>query len=389
MDPSVVLRLRPGKEKKIRSGYPWVLRGELQQSKTAEPGCIAELQTAAGEFLALGTYNFQARFPFRVLSLEPRRVDAEFIEGRIRGCLERRAELAATQDAYRLAFAEADGLPGLIVDRYGPHLAVQVRTAGAERLRHLWLPALSALPGVQSLYERSEMEGRRDEGLEPFMGPICGETPEEVEVVEHGTRHIVPLTSGLKTGFYLDQRESRRRLLEQVRPGERVLDCFCYTGGFALNAARAGASVVGVDLNSQPLEIARRNAQANGLEVEWKLANAFEYLEHEAQADGPFDWVLLDPPAIAKTGKGRDSLKWAVWKLVYHALPALRPGGRMVACSCSFQVGLAELMEVCQLAASDRGRRLTLEAVTFQDLDHPAPLSFPESLYLKCLWLRA
>lgn len=389
MDPSVVLRLRPGKEKRIRSGYPWVLRSELLQPKAAEPGCIAELRTAGGEFLAVGTYNSQARFPFRVLSLEPTPIDVEFIEGRLQRCLERRADLIKKQSAYRLVFAEADGLPGLIVGRYGPHLAVQVRTAGTERLRHLWQPVLCGLPGVKSLYERSEMEGRRDEGLEPYAGPISGETPEEVEVEESGIRHIVPITSGLKTGFYLDQRESRRRLGEQVRPGERVLDCFCYTGGFALSAARAGASVMGVDLNTQPLELAHRNAEANGLDVQWKLANAFEYLEHDAPSDGPFDWVVLDPPAIAKTSKGRDSLKWAVWKLVFHALPAIKPGGRLVACSCSYQVGMAELMEACTLAAADRGRPLVLEAVTFQDLDHPAPLGFPESLYLKCLWLRA
>jgi 23S rRNA (cytosine1962-C5)-methyltransferase len=237
-------------------------------------------------------------------------------------------------------------------------LVVQVRSMGMERMKPLWLPALIETTRPKSVFERSEMAGREEEGLGPMAGQLHGETPHEVEIEETGLRYLVSATGGLKTGFYLDQRATRRELERRVKPGQRVLDAFCY----------------------------RRTAELNGATCEFEQANVFDWLEREPGE--LFDWIVIDPPAISKTAASRDSLKWAVWKLVHRGVPHLKSGGRMIVCSCSYQLDRKELVETARLAASDRSVRMYLEDVTLQDLDHPAPIQFPESLYLKCAWLR-
>ncbi len=380
-----VVQLKRGKERKIHNFYPWVQRGECR-ADGVEDGAVARLVDADGKFLAVGTYNAKSRFQFRVYSLEDEPLDRGFFAKRFLTAIELRQGLVKGTNAERVVFSEADGLPGLIVDRYAGHLVVQVRSLGAERLREEWLPALIETSGAVSIREKSEMAGREEEGLEAVTGPLFGEPPATVEIEEDDFRLTVPIETGLKTGYYLDQRETRRRFEKRVEPGQKILDCFCYTGSFTLRAARAGAVAYGVDVHRPALETARENAKANGLESVFVESNAFEYLESDAL--GPYDWIILDPPAIAKTFEKRDSLKWAVWKLVHNALPILKPGGRLIVCSCSYQLGLQELVETCRLAASDRHTRLFLEDVTFQDRDHPAPIHFPEGLYLKCAWLR-
>jgi 23S rRNA (cytosine1962-C5)-methyltransferase len=285
-------------------------------------------------------------------------------------------------------FSESDGLPGLIVDQYADYLVVQVRTLGMERLRELWLPTLIEQLEPKGVIERSEMASRAEEGLEPFAGVLHGDAPELIEIEESGLTFLVPTDAGRKTGFYLDQRENRRRLAAQVRPGERVLDLFCYTGAFALYAARAGAHAVGVDILPDAIDLAEVHARRNRLEAHWIVENAFDWLPQAAEQGAQFDWIVLDPPAIAKRQDQKDSLRWAIWKLVYHALPLLSEGGRLVVCSCAYQLSLAEMLDTVRLAATDRTTPLFLEEITFQAPDHPYLLQFPESLYLKCLWAR-
>jgi 23S rRNA (cytosine1962-C5)-methyltransferase len=381
-----VVRLKPGKEKKIRRHYPWVQRGECT-ARGVEDGSLARLVDSEGGFLAVGTYNAQSRFRFRVLSLEDEPIDAGWFHSRFAQCLALRQELGLANSPCRLVYSEADRVPGLIVDGYSGHLVVQVRSLGMERLKPVWLVPLIEAFGAESVTERSEMAGRAEEGLEPYTGMLHGDAPEIIAATEDGLKYMVPIRYGLKTGHYLDQRRTRSLFGASVRPGQRVLDAFCYTGGFTMQATRAGAKAIAVDLNEDAVAVARQNLEMNGLEAEVVHANVFEWL---AEGGGPeFDWMVLDPPAIAKTGARRDSLKWAIWKLVHLGLPRLKPGGRMIVCNCSYQLSLQETAETCRLAAGDRGRRLTLERTTMQDVDHPAPLEFPEALYLKCLWLRA
>lgn len=384
MTPGLV-HLKRGKERKVHNFYPWIQRGECR-AEGIEDGSVARLVDFEGKFLAVGTYNAKSRFQFRVCSLKDEPLDQGFFEARFRQAAELRRQLVSGTDSWRLVHSEADGLPGLIIDQYGDWLIVQVRSLGMENLKDQWLPALEKVIQPRGIFERSEMAGREEEGLTPRSGVLSGEQPSDVVVHEGGLNFAVPVVDGLKTGFYLDQRETRRRFADRVKPGDKVLDCFCYTGAFTLNAVKSGAVAIGVDIHKGALEIARENARRNGLEAVFVEANAFEYIETDVM--GPYDWIILDPPAIAKTAASRDSLKWGIWKLVKASIPQLKPGGRLIVCSCSYQLGLQELIEVSRLAASDCGVRLFLDDITFQDDDHPAPIHFPEALYLKCAWLR-
>jgi 23S rRNA (cytosine1962-C5)-methyltransferase len=379
--------LKPGKDKKIRNRYPWVQKEEVKHMDPAEAGQLARLITHDGQLLGTGFINSGSRFPFRMLSLDHIEPNSDFFVERFRRAAKRREGIADT-DSMRLVFAEADELPGLIVDRFRNVLVVQVRAAGMERLRDHWLPALKEIFQPDAIYERSDMEGRREEGLEPVAGLLYGSLPDPVLIEESGLTMAVPVESGLKTGYYLDQRETRRRLASRVAAGQRVLDTFCYSGAFSLYAARQGAHTLGVDLNPVALDTARQNAELNQLPCTFVEANVFEWLESGAGGEPPFDWIVLDPPAIAKSSDKRDSLKWAIWNLVFHSLPVLADGGRMVVCSCSYQLGLNEMLDTIRMAATDQGWLAYLEEVTYQGTDHPYLLQFPESLYLKCAWVR-
>lgn len=385
VDGAIVLQ--GGREKKIRHFYPWVQRGEIASTQgNPTPGALVHLLDSGGEFLGIGLYNPQSRFPVRVLTLQDELIDSAFFASRFRNALSIRERWARDTNAYRLLFSEADQVSGLIIDRYDRHLTVQVRALGMERLKPVWLPALLETLDPLSVWERSDMEGRREEGLPPHTEALYGEPPDDAPIIESGLKFLAPTRSGLKTGFYLDQRENRRLLAAQVLPGETVLDMFCYTGAFALYAARAGACVLGVDIVPDHVERAEAHAAMNGLVAQFECANAFDWLA--APRDTLYDWILLDPPAIAKERKQRDSLKWAVWKLAYLSLPLLKPGGRLVVSACSYQFPLNELIETVRMAASDRETPLYLDQVTLQPPDHPALTQFPESLYLKTGWFR-
>ncbi len=384
------LWLKAGREKKIRHLYPWVQRGEIARvDGLPTDGSLVHLRAHDGSWLGIATYNSHSRFPARVLTLQDEAIDAVFFARRVQHALQLRQRLVSDTNAYRLLFGEADGIPGLIVDRYADYLMVQVRTLGMERLKPLWLPALIEVLQPAGILERSEMESRQEEGLTPFTGVLHGEVPELIPITESGLQFLVPTRSGLKTGFYLDQRENRRQLARMVQPEERVLDLFCYTGAFALYAARAGAQATGVDILPEAIALARQHAEMNHLQAEWVVANAFEWLPAAAERGERYDWVILDPPAIAKRREQRESLRWALWKLVYHALPILKPNGRLLVCSCTYALDLSLMVDTIRLAAHDRQRPLYLEDVSFQSPDHPFLMQFPESLYLKCLWLRA
>lgn len=353
-----------------------------------ETGGLIRLCDFQGELLGIGTYNPQSRFPVRLLTTQEETIDTAFFLRRFEQAWLLREKLIRETDSFRLVFGEADGLPGLIIDRYAEYAIAQVRTLGMERLKPVWLPALLECLQPKGVMERSEMEARREEGLSPQTGVLYGDVPDELVITESGFRFLVPSRTGSKTGFYLDQRENRRQLAREVQQGDRVLDMFCYTGAFSLYAARSGAETLGIDLSPEAVALANRHAELNGLTARFECANAFEWLESAGAKQEPFDWIILDPPAIAKARSQRNSLKWAIWKLIYGSLPLLKPNGRLVVCNCSYQFTLQEMTETARLAASDRKCKIYLYDHSFQAPDHPHLLQFPESLYLKCLWLR-
>jgi len=386
--PVGTVTLKKGREKRIRNFYPWAQRGEVLRADSPGKGELVRLLDSEGAFLGIATYNATTRFQIRVLSQKDEPTDEAFFARRFSRAFDLRRQFDLDSNAARMVFSEADQLPGLIIDQFDRTQVLQVRSLGMEKLRDAWLPALIETSDVDGIFEKSDMSGREEESMKPRSECLYGDVPDEVTISEHGLEFRVPVKHGLKTGYYLDQRLTRERWESAIQPGEEVLDAFCYTGAFALHAARAGAKTTGVDIHPDAIRIARLNAKTNKLDATFIEANAFEWIEAGAEGKGPFDWILLDPPAIAKTSAKRDALKWAIWKLVFHSLPQLKPGGRLVVCNCSFQLSLSETIETCRLAAADRGERLFLEDVTLQDRDHPAPIWFPESLYLKCIWLR-
>ncbi|GAA6746743.1 class I SAM-dependent rRNA methyltransferase [Thermus brockianus] len=372
--------VRPGKERKLRNFYPNLYRDEIQEAPP-EAG-VAEAVAADGGFLAVGYYDPRSKVPFRAFRFDPGPLDRRFFIGRFQRALRKREGLGVF---YRLVHGEADGLPGLVVDRFGEVLVLQVRSRGMEALRGVWLPALLEATSPKGVYERSDVEARRQEGLPERVGVVHGEVPEVLEVEEDGLLFPIPLALAQKTGFYLDQRENRRLFEALVRPGERVLDVFSYVGGFALRAARKGAYALAVDKDLAALSVLDRAALRAGLRVDIRQGEALEVLK---ALEGPFHHVLLDPPTLVKRPEELPAMKRHLVDLAREALRLLAPGGYLWLSACSYYLKVEDLLEVARRAAADRGVRLRVHTVTYQPQDHPWSLHVPESLYLKTLILQ-
>jgi len=375
---SVRIFLKKGREKKIKHFYPWVFKDDIERIEGN--GIIGELFDSEGNFLAVGSFSERSKVAFRVLSYEKEDLNVDFFKRRFLQALRLRRDIPST--AYRLAFSESDLLSGLIVDRYNEGFVLQVRTFPMEELKPLILNALEELFSPAFIYERSDFRGRREEGLKEFKGLLRGKLENPFIIEENGFRFFVDVERGLKTGFYLDQRENRAYISELLRGGERVLDLFCYTGGFSVYCASKGARVTGVDINEEAIELAKKNAELNGVKAEFITANAFDFLENTEEI---YDLIIADPPAIAKTKKEKESILWAVWKLAFYSIARLRPLGRLFICTCTYQISAEEMIRQVRLAATDRGRRVIVKEIRLQPKDHPYLPTFPESLYLKCL----
>ena len=232
------------------------------------------------------------------------------------------------------------------------------------------------------IYERSDFKGREEEGLQPFKGLIYGKLENPIKIREGEFSFLVDVVNGLKTGFYLDQRENRRYIQSIVERNMKVLDLFCYTGGFSVYAGKKGAKVIGVDINENAVELARENARMNDVNAEFIKYNAFNFIEETKEV---YDLIIADPPAIAKTKKEKESVKWAIWKLAYHSFKKLKRYGRLFICTCTYQMSVEDMIKQVRLASTDVGRRIFIKSVMLQPVDHPYLPTFPESLYLKCL----
>jgi 23S rRNA (cytosine1962-C5)-methyltransferase len=295
--------------------------------------------------------------------------------------------VAAGAQAYRLVSAEGDLLPSLIIDRYGPCFVIQTLTQGMDRLKPKIVEILQQSYSPRSILERNDVAVRALEGLREQKGTLAGESISEVEVEENGLQFIFDLMGGQKTGGFLDQRENRLAARQYSRG--RALDCFSYSGGFALHLAAQCDSVLGIDSSSEALSLARRNQQLNGFtNMEWKEANCFDFLKAADMAKQRYDTVVLDPPAFARQ-KSKLEAAWRGYKeLNLRALKILNPGGFLVTCSCSHHVSEADLLEIVAEAALDAHRTVTVVERRTQARDHPILLTVPETHYLKCLILR-
>jgi 23S rRNA (cytosine1962-C5)-methyltransferase len=378
------LTVAPSAEKRIRNFDCWVFRDELTVPREAPPdGEVVELTDRRGGFLAYAFHSAHSRVAARVVSTDQRHpVDRDLLFRRMTAAVAQRTDILAT-NAKRLIFSEADGLPGLIVDQYADVLVLQIRTAGMERWRSEVVDGLRDLLQPTGVLERSDKEFREEEGLPPVVQVLAGTVPERLRIEEDGLQFWVDPHRGQKTGFYLDQRDTRRRVRQRISPEQRVADVFAYTAAFGIGAASRGARVVCVEQQEPCLALAKENAALNRVEgqMEFVAADAFYWLEMAQQRGEQFDWVLLDPPALAKskadTLKGRQALH----RLLVSALGLLTADGTLVLSMCTYHL-LSLTEEIVRIAAQERGLRLRVRQLSLQAADHPWILQMPMTRYL-------
>jgi len=369
---------KAGKDKKVRNFYPGLFADELEEAPS-EAG-IVQAYSLEKQFLGIGYFDPKSH-KVQIYRFDEGNLDRKFFAQRFQRAASRRSGLGSS---YRLVHAEADGLPGLVVDRFSQILVVQVRNRAMEALREVWLPALVEVMRPTGIYERSDVDSRKQEALPQQVGPIYGEVPNVLEVDEDGLIFSIPMVSAQKTSFYLDQRENRRLLEQRVQPGERVLDVYSYVGGFALRAARGGAYALAVDKDIDALGILDRTASKNGLKVDIRPGDALEVLENLAKSQTqPFQHVLLDPPTLVKKPDELPRVKRHLVDLLRPAIKLLARDGWLWLSSCAYYLGVDELLEVSRRAAADEGRRLRVDRISYNPPDHPWSLHIPESLYLK------
>ncbi len=394
--PLPQVRLKPGKERPVHLRHPWLFSGAVQSiDEAARDGEVVDVVDARGAWLARGLLNRRSQIVVRLVSWEPEvALDREFWRRRLVRAIEGRAGLAADPqvNAYRLVYSESDGVPGLIVDRYADWLVVQFSTLGVERIRDTLIALLEELLQPAGIYERTDPTARRREGLEPSEGVLTGrEPPPEVEICEAGHRFLVDLRRGQKTGFYLDQRENRRKVGALCR-GARVLNAFAYTGAFAVYALANGAtSVVNIDSSYEALTLAERNLQLNGFsEDRYELiqGDVFQVLRDYRASGEQFDVVILDPPKFATTQGQVPSATRGYKDINLLAMQLIRPGGLLATFSCSGLVSPDLFQKVVFGAAVDAQRDVQVIERLGQGPDHPILLNFPESEYLKGLLFR-
>jgi 23S rRNA (cytosine1962-C5)-methyltransferase len=390
VNPRVVLR--PRRARPFYGRHPWVFAGAVASVEgSPRDGDEVDLASHAGHFVARGLYNSRSKIRVRLYSWSPDApLDAEFFRARLAAALRLRQDvlrLDGPRRAYRVVFSEADGLSGLTVDRYDRWLVAQVTSLGMAQRRELIADLLEELLRPEGVYLRTERGIGRMEGLELHDGLLRGRVPAEPVVIEEdGLEFLVHVAEGQKTGFYLDQR-ANRRAVASLSVGRRVLDAFCYTGGFGLHAARAGASEVrAVDASDAALELARANARRNGVEaVTFVRADVFDELDRLVRAGERFGLVVLDPPKFARSRQAVDEALRGYRRLQTLALRLLDPDGILVTCCCSGLI-TAQMLEdlLAQLAAEERRGVQILER-RGQAADHPVAVACPESSYLKCL----
>ena len=394
-EPYPVLRLKPGREKSLRQRHPWIFSGAIASADEAwKPGHTVTVQSSDGAFLAHAAYSPTSQIRARAWTFDPReQIDAGFFARRVARAVAARATmLDVNHTGCRLVHGESDGLPGVIADRYSGTVVLQLASAGAERWRDEIVAAFDAATSADCVYERSDVDVRKLEGLPPRAGVAKGKLPDPVTFVEDGLAYRVDVVSGQKTGFYLDQRVNRA-IVRQLAAGKDVLNTFAYTGGFTLAALAGGAkAVVSIDSSAEALELARENVARNpSLPVdraEWREADAFTELRKLRDRAAAFDLAILDPPKFAPTAAHAERAARAYKDVNLLALKLLRPGGMLATFSCSGGIDAALFRKIVAGAALDAGVDASVVGTFGAAADHPVGLAFPEGEYLKGLLIR-
>lgn len=389
----------PKAETAILRGHPWIYEAEiLSMEGRPENGGLVDVRSRRGAYLGTGFLSENSKIRVRLLSRNANdRFDAAFWERKLRWAWEYRKTVMAPGDldACRVIFGEADMFPGLTVDKFHDLLSVQVLSVGVENIKDLLLPLLVRIlredgQEVRGVFERNDVALREKEGLEQYKGwfLLPGEAPPEspvTEIAENGVKYLVDVENGQKTGFFLDQKYNRRAV-GRLAGGKTVLDCFTHTGSFALNAALGGAKhVTAVDVSASAVEMARANAERNGLGgvVDCMAANVFELLPDLEKEPGKYDFIILDPPAFTKSRKTVASAMTGYKEINYRAMKLLPRGGYLATCSCSHFAEEERFTAMLRSAARDAGVRLRQIEARQQSCDHPVLWGVEETNYLK------
>lgn len=378
------------RSRRILQGHLWVFSNELEESpRKYEPGSLVGIYDQKEQFLGIGYINPNSLIAIRILTRQHEAVDKEFFRKKIAAALDLRKRICQNRDSFRLIYSEGDFLPGLIVDKYGDCLVLQILTYGMEMFRDVIIELLDDIFTPNCIVVRNDSSVRALEGLPLHREIVKGTIPPYPVITENGLRFEVDPFEGQKTGFFLDQRDNRLQLKDFVMGGTG-LDLFCYMGAWSIHLASRGAEVICVDSSERALQKAKRNAELNDLQslLSFAKADVFTFLDEElTRSAGKYDFIMLDPPAFVKSqGRLKEAIK-AYQSINQSAMKLLKRGGILATSSCSYHLGKEAFLEMLRLAAKASGRHVRLISMRSQGPDHPILLSMPETEYLKCAFL--
>jgi 23S rRNA (cytosine1962-C5)-methyltransferase len=382
----IIVRLKKNKEKKIINLYPRVFKDEIQEIQGEKnEGDLCNVFSLDYQFLGKGFFS-NGNISVKILSTEDEEINKEFFKKKILLASKKRKQL---KDSYRLFHAEADGIPGLIIDKYLDYFVMQIRNKGIENFKEEIINSLVEIFNPKSIYERSDFESSVQDDIERNVGYLYGEDiPEEIIIDEHELKYIVNPVKGQKTGFFFDQRDSRKYVKELTKKDSLALDGYTFTGGFAFNMVKAGAKkVIAIDKDVNSLKIANKNAELNGItNVDFINATYENYMK---DYDGEkFDIMVLDPPSLIKKKTERKKGVNIFKNIIELAKPHLKDEGIIGLCSCAYHADMDLLIESTRKAYFGEKTLIQFIGMTFQSMDHPWIIQIPESLYLKCLWMK-
>ena len=386
MQPEVIVTKR-GAERVRSLGHLWIYKSDVADTRDAAGGEVVRVLTERGRFVGQALYSARSEISLRILTSAEETIDREWWRGRLRDAARRRDVLKRDTNAYRLVYSEGDLLPSLIVDVYKDVLVLQTLSQATDAIKEMLVELLVEEHAPRAVIERNDVRVRSLEGLEMRVGSLYGDAPEELEIVQHGVRFLVHPLGGQKTGSFLDQRENR----EAARSFAwgRALDCFTFNGAFALHLASQCESVLGLDISSEAVRAAQRNAALNGAEnVTFSEANVFDALREMETEGQRFGTIVLDPPAFAKNRGSVRAASRGYKEINLRALKMLEPGGILITCTCSYHMSEEMFLETLRDAAQDARHRLQLIEKRAQASDHPVLFGVPETYYLKCIIAR-
>jgi len=386
-----VVHVINGRQKKLLQGHPWVYGNEIERVEgEVIDGELVTVVDFRGRYMGTGFFNSRSLITVRLLTHRSEEITDELIASRVKAACDYRRFVMNRlgTDSCRLIYGEADRLPGVIADRFGDVIVLQVLALGMEKYTQVIADALVACEKPKCLLLNNDDAIRRKEGMECFAKVLHGELPEETVIHENGIKLSVDVKGGQKTGYFLDQKDNHL-FVRQFCKDARVLDCFSYIGGFALNAAAAGAKeVTAVDISESAVELIRRNAELNGMQVDTVCANCFDFLRQQVKEKQKYDVIVLDPPAFTKAHANMANACRGYKEIALSAMRMLPAGGVLATHSCSYHMPEDVFVNTVLSAAQDLHRQVRVITLRRQDIDHPVLAGYPESHYLKSLWLQ-